>query len=766
MPDLSFNFINTMKKNILTKVLSLFTIFAMTFNVVLAQVVEDQSVIDPQEEVCESQTLVSTGGENGAVAVDPTHPAWTASIDGAEWVWTSEPLDPTIDSFQIFSRTFTINGDPADSTLEIASDNYYKVTVNGDELFIDSDEDNYSVKDTHTILAVNLLSGPNTIEFKVSNKAEVDGTLESNPAGVIYKLTVNCTPSEPVEPVCTAGNLISNGGFELPDVTNGSGWELFSAGTDWDVAWLSPTGDAPEQANLEIHGGVNGWLASEGVQYAELDTDYGSPAGGSASVKISQEINTSIGMEYTISYDFSPRPNTSAEENEIIVRVNGGPVDSQGPVAGAGVNAWATYTVDFTATSETTVIPFEDAGTPNSQGTFLDNISVRCDGEVPPPPVCEPIDFISENGRNGMVKVEKVNPRWVKTIPGTNAKWVWNNASIPVFPDRQDGGVFTVNESVTIVGNPEDSVIKIAADNVYSVVVNGDTVYAYSDNPSLTPGDIENIPSGASKFSVVHEHAIPASFLNTGLNTIEIRAVNQKWPAVLSSADTATNPAGLMYALTVNEDCDDDSTTPNEPNITFCHVPDGNNENPQTMTLPEGAANAHLNNHDGDYPGECQQPTTPTDDDPNPEVIVQENSQSRSSSSGSRASGGGAVLGVSTEGEVLGACVPFAMYHKKGDVGGEVAKIQEFLNEQINAGLTVDGVYGETTVKAVHDFQQKYFEQVISPWVPSFMARTTGKWYKTTRMMANKIIDCPEAPVYLEDPKIIYEVKWEKSQSN
>lgn len=140
---------------------------------------------------------------------------------------------------------------------------------------------------------------------------------------------------------------------------------------------------------------------------------------------------------------------------------------------------------------------------------------------------------------------------------------------------------------------------------------------------------------------------------------------------------------------------------------------------------------------------------------------------SSSSSSGSRVSGGGgAVLGASTEGEVLGACVPFSMYHKKGDVGGEVAKIQEFLNEHIGAGLTVDGVYGETTLKAVKDFQSKYFEQIITPWVPFFKPQPTGKFYKTTRMMANKIIDCPEAPVFLEDPKIIYEVKWEKPQSN
>jgi len=158
----------------------------------------------------------------------------------------------------------------------------------------------------------------------------------------------------------------------------------------------------------------------------------------------------------------------------------------------------------------------------------------------------------------------------------------------------------------------------------------------------------------------------------------------------------------------------------------------------------------------------CENPNNPPTDTP---TTVATRTRGGSSSSGSLASGGGAVLGASTEGDVLGACVPFTEYHRKGDVGGEVSKIQEFLNQEMNAGIIVDGVYGESTVKGVHAFQKKYFEQIISPWVPSFLARTTGKFYKTTRMMVNKIIDCPEAPVFLEDPKIMYEVKWDGNKT-
>ncbi len=628
MSYLSFNFINIMKRNILTKVLSLFTIFAMTFNVAFAA---NETIT-----ICH----VPPGNEGNPQTLNISINAWENAHDSG--------------------------------TGEHSND--YEGPCDGDE--------------------------------------------------------------EPAPLVCAENLSIVNGGFENPLVGNESGWQLFPNGTvdlGWTVTWVSPDGNAPSEANLEIHGGVNGWEALEGGQYAELGSDYGDPAGGLAATKISQEFDTIEGATYEIAYSFAARPNTSEDENILKVYINGDEVESHGPVAGGESNLWSTYFIEFAATGDSTEISFEDAGTVNSVGTFLDDVSVICVSDAEVPEVCLPIVRISENGREGMVKVTKVNPRWVPSIAGTNAKWVWNNASIPVFPDRQDGGVFTVNETINIVGNPQDSEIKIAADNVYSVVVNGDTVYAYSGNPALTPGDIENIPSTDSKFSVVHEHTIPANYLNTGLNTIKIRAVNQKWTPVLTSESTATNPAGLMYALTINEDCDGGGDQENDEPAD--EQPEENDES------------------------EPNDPVSETEDE---SVNIEEdnNQNSGSSSSGSRASGGGAVLGASTEGEVLGACVPFAMYHKKGDVGGEVAKIQEFLNEQINAGLTVDGVYNEATEKAVHSFQQKYFEQVISPWVPSFMARTTGKWYKTTRMMANKIIDCPEAPVYLEDPKIIYEVKW------
>lgn len=47
-------------------------------------------------------------------------------------------------------------------------------------------------------------------------------------------------------------------------------------------------------------------------------------------------------------------------------------------------------------------------------------------------------------------------------------------------------------------------------------------------------------------------------------------------------------------------------------------------------------------------------------------------------------------------------------YLSKGDKGGQVKRLQKFLNWCINAKLAVDGSFGPATVKAVKKFQKKY----------------------------------------------------------
>jgi hypothetical protein len=57
------------------------------------------------------------------------------------------------------------------------------------------------------------------------------------------------------------------------------------------------------------------------------------------------------------------------------------------------------------------------------------------------------------------------------------------------------------------------------------------------------------------------------------------------------------------------------------------------------------------------------------------------------------------------------SCPVFSGFYRKGDTGEGVKSIQTFLNEHMNAGLVVDGMFGPATEKAVHAFQQKYWDQ-------------------------------------------------------
>ena len=42
-----------------------------------------------------------------------------------------------------------------------------------------------------------------------------------------------------------------------------------------------------------------------------------------------------------------------------------------------------------------------------------------------------------------------------------------------------------------------------------------------------------------------------------------------------------------------------------EPKVTICHVPPGNPENAQTITIGAAAVDAHMATHGGDSFGEC-----------------------------------------------------------------------------------------------------------------------------------------------------------------
>ncbi len=180
--------------------------------------------------------------------------------------------------------------------------------------------------------------------------------------------------------------LVINGGFELPEVTASQGWDIFpsgSVGMGWSVDWINEGEDTPDIGNMELHEGVNGWDSHSGNQHTELDSDWGGPtsnqSGEDASVRIYQDLITKVGSTYTVKFWTSPRPGISADQNKIQFKV-GNLIDlTVNEVAGGDDTVWTEHVYTFIANAGVTRLSFADAGSGNSLGGFLDDVSVKED---------------------------------------------------------------------------------------------------------------------------------------------------------------------------------------------------------------------------------------------------------------------------------------------------------------------------------------------------------------------------------------------------
>jgi hypothetical protein len=176
---------------------------------------------------------------------------------------------------------------------------------------------------------------------------------------------------------------LENGGFESPTVTADQGWDIFSSGqVNWTVTW----GDAAEpQLELMTTGPVgeipNGWAAHGGSQWAELDSDFDGPGGSThnepASVRISQDVVTCEGEEYTVTFYYSARP--GHDDNKLQVYWNGTEALPEIVVDGsalAGTDWQMGQVMNLPGAAGSSTLAFEETGAPDSRGMFLDDVSV------------------------------------------------------------------------------------------------------------------------------------------------------------------------------------------------------------------------------------------------------------------------------------------------------------------------------------------------------------------------------------------------------
>jgi len=158
-------------------------------------------------------------------------------------------------------------------------------------------------------------------------------------------------------PTASFANLVTNGGFESPDIGTGSFQQLSSIS-----GWTAGTG------LIEIQDHVAG-SPYEGAQFMELDSNQSSSA--------YQDLATVAGQTYTLSFAFSARPGTGAGDNILGIYWDGTLLDT---LTADGSNLrdtdWHVFTYTVMASGGTTRLQFADQGVSNSLGTYVDAVSV------------------------------------------------------------------------------------------------------------------------------------------------------------------------------------------------------------------------------------------------------------------------------------------------------------------------------------------------------------------------------------------------------
>jgi hypothetical protein len=176
-------------------------------------------------------------------------------------------------------------------------------------------------------------------------------------------------------PAAAAPNLIVNGSFEQPNLPT-PGFGIFPSIPGWSHQARAGT----TSSGIEVQDHVAGLpAAGAGDQFVELDSDGPS--------RVFQDVATSAGSTYRLSFLYSPRPGTPAADN--IFQVSAGPASAVlGPLASAGQTQWKTATLDFVATATSSRVEYLDLGPEQPSGgvgAYIDLVSVEL---INSPPAC------------------------------------------------------------------------------------------------------------------------------------------------------------------------------------------------------------------------------------------------------------------------------------------------------------------------------------------------------------------------------------------
>ncbi len=152
--------------------------------------------------VSDTSNTVVMEGDPSAVETW-THPAWTAVVDAAKWIWSSYEVEfPSSAETKTFKKAFSLTGTVTGASLSIAADNTYRFSLNGTEVVASPENGgaNYASANTVSVPPALFAQGANEIRVEAGNLAAPTEDPHANPAGLFYRLDVThnaCVPPPP-----------------------------------------------------------------------------------------------------------------------------------------------------------------------------------------------------------------------------------------------------------------------------------------------------------------------------------------------------------------------------------------------------------------------------------------------------------------------------------------------------------------------------------------------------------------------------------------
>lgn len=134
---------------------------------------------------------------NAVAVATPINARWTAIVDGT-WIWNAARVsaDSAVNGETVtFKKTFEL-GKCDDGkyvgTIDIAADNTFELLLNGNPVGQDLTEFNYQHKSTYDLSTL-LQAGTNTLTIISTNMPQAGGTPDSNPAGIVFAGSADCS---------------------------------------------------------------------------------------------------------------------------------------------------------------------------------------------------------------------------------------------------------------------------------------------------------------------------------------------------------------------------------------------------------------------------------------------------------------------------------------------------------------------------------------------------------------------------------------------